>query len=131
MTITQLASAALRAWAAFLDSIGAAWFDWKTALERSVAFHDDAMHVLAGVILQLAAAVLLRTSLARAGPWLAVLALELLNEWSDLRQDLWPPNARSAQVGEGIKDLLLTLALPTLLLAIARWHPRLLVGSRG
>ena len=108
-----------------VDRLGASWFEWKMVLEHSVAFHDDALHVIAGVIVQLAAAAVLRLSLARLGPWFVVLALELLNEWSDLRWELWPLPQRSAQLGEGLKDIVLTMALPTVLLLLTRFYPRL------
>jgi hypothetical protein len=112
-----------------VDHLGASWVEWKTVLEHSIAFHDDALHVIVGVIVQLAAAWVLRRALAELGPWLVVLALELLNEWRDLAWDLWPAPLRSAQVGEGFKDLLLTMGLPTLLMLLARFSPRLFSGA--
>ncbi|MET0179107.1 MAG: hypothetical protein ABW194_01330 [Novosphingobium sp.] len=109
-----------------VDALGAEWFNVKTALERSVGFHDDALHVIVGVLAQLVLAAALRSSVSRLAPWLIVLALELVNEWSDFRFDLWPEAERSAQVGEAVKDVLLTMALPTVLLILARKFPRLL-----
>lgn len=61
------------------------------------------------------------------GPWLMVLALELANEWSDLYIEVWPQHAM--QWGESAKDVLLAMALPTLLLIVARYRPRLLTGD--
>jgi len=115
----------LQALAARADRLGADWFTVKTALEHAIGFADDALHVLVGVVLQLLAAMVLRVPIARWRPWLVVLALELLNEWNDLRIDLWPHADRSAQLGEGLKDILLTMALPTLLLLATRWLPGL------
>ena len=109
----------------WLTTLGLGWFDLKMLLERSVAFDSDGLHVLAGVMLQLAAAAVLRSSLARWWPWLVVLALTSGNEAVDLWVEQWPDAELSAQWGESIKDLVLTLALPTLLLLVARKWPRL------
>ena len=56
-----------------------------------------------------------------------VLTLEMANEWSDLYTEAWPQHAM--QWGESAKDVLLTKALPTLLLLLARCRPRLLTGD--
>ncbi|MGH6787065.1 MAG: hypothetical protein ACREBO_09555 [Novosphingobium sp.] len=119
--IDQLASLATR--------VGFDWFRAKTFLEHSVAFHDDALHVIGGVLVQLIAAALLRRSVASWRPWLAVLALELLNEANDFAIEAWPYVDRPMQWGEGVKDVLLTLALPTVLLVVARRWPGVLSGS--
>jgi hypothetical protein len=110
----------------WLTALGLGWFDLKMLLERSLAFDSDGLHVLAGVALQLAAAALLRTSVARWWPWLAVLALTLANEAVDLWIEQWTGPELAGQWGESVKDVLLTLALPTLLLVVARRWPRLL-----
>jgi hypothetical protein len=88
----------------------------------------DALHVIAGVLLQLAGVALWRVhGLASLRPWLAVLALTLLNELHDLWVEQWPSPAM--QVGEGIKDVVLTLFLPTVLLLIARASPTFLLAN--
>ncbi|URD61698.1 hypothetical protein M8312_04080 [Sphingomonas sp. KRR8] len=84
----------------------------------------DSLHVLVGVLLQLGAASLLRRGLSDWRPWLLVLSLELLNEANDLWVERWPDPGQ--QYGEGVKDILLTMILPTLLLIIARRRPALL-----
>jgi diacylglycerol kinase len=111
-----------------IERAGLDWFEAKTAFERSIAFGHDALHVLAGVVVQLLAAALLRRSVAQWQPWLAVLVLELLNEASDLHGEVWPD--RLNQWGESAKDVALTMALPTLLLLVSRFAPRLLVRGR-
>lgn len=83
----------------------------------------DSLHVVAGVVLQLLAAAFLRRPVSHRAPWLCVLALELLNEISDLWVETWPLPAM--QWGEGVKDILLTMTLPTLLLLLARHRPGL------
>ncbi len=114
----------------FANRASLEWFDLKTLAERSVSFHDDALHVMVGVLLQLLIAAVLRSSASRIGPWLCVLALELANEAGDLHYDLWPANARSSQFGEGLKDVLLTLFLPTVLLIVSRRFPTVLGRRR-
>lgn len=88
----------------------------------------DALHVIVGVLLQLVAAALFRTVLARWLPWLAVFGLALLNESMDLAVERWPH--LGMQLGEGSKDLLLTMALPTLLMLSARYCPTLITEAR-
>ena len=107
--------------AGVLARVGADVFAAKIAIERSVAFSDDALHIVSGVLLQLGFAFALRSSLMSWRPWLFVLALELLNEINDLYMSKWA-NFWS----ESAKDLLLTMMLPTLLLAVARTKPHLL-----
>ena len=86
----------------------------------------DSLHVLAGVMLQLAAARVMRTSVADFRPWLLVLGLELANEAYDLLVEHWPDPGM--QWGEGLKDVLLTMFLPTILLLVARHRSGLLAG---
>ena len=112
------------------DLLGRVAMDWsqtKTFIEHMIGFSHDALHVMVGVCLQLLFAALFRLSARSIGPWLMVLALELANEWSDLYIEVWPQHAM--QWGEGAKDVLLTMALPTLLLIVARYRPKLLCGD--
>ena len=99
------------------------WWELKQLVEQSTGFSMDALHVVAGVAVQLFAAALLRSTVARWVPWLIVLALELLNEISDFTIERWPD--LQMQLGESVKDVLLTMALPTLLLLAARIRPAL------
>jgi len=106
------------------DRIALGWYQAKQAFELAVPFHNDALHVLAVVAVQLLAALILRSSLSRLAPWLVVAILTLANEWSDLRTERWPDP--SQQWTESGKDVALTLVLPTLLLLVARLRPKLL-----
>ncbi|MBH9538468.1 hypothetical protein [Novosphingopyxis sp. YJ-S2-01] len=108
--------------------LGEAASRYKMLFEHMLGFSSDALHVLVGVALQLFVAWVSRRSLAHTLPWLTVVMLELLNEGNDLLTEIWPDPAM--QAGEGLKDLLLTIALPTLLLVIARKRPSLLVSRR-
>ncbi|HZF44923.1 MAG TPA: hypothetical protein VEZ26_01200 [Sphingomonadaceae bacterium] len=106
-----------------LSAVEAWWGDSKTLVEHSVGFSHDALHVLAGPCIQLLTAAILRTSIRSPWPWFVVLLLELANEWHDLRAEHWPDP--QMQWGEGVKDVILTMALPTLLLALGRFAPSL------
>lgn len=100
------------------------WYQVKLFIEHTSGFSMDALHVIIGVVLQLAIALLFRSSLSRPLPLLAVLALELINEASDFRVEIWPQPGM--QFGESAKDIFLTMALPTLLFLIARYRGKLL-----
>jgi hypothetical protein len=104
----------------------AIWFELKELVRHSTGWPMDTLHVLGGVILQLAVAALLRTSLASRWPWLIVFALELANEAYDLWLERWP--SLGMQLGEGLRDLVATMLLPTLLWWVARRRPKLLSG---
>ena len=99
------------------------WNDAKVFLEHVVAFSQDSLHVIASVLIQLVAALMLRKSVSSWWPWLVVLTAAAINELADLWIDQWPQPA--VQYGEGARDLLLTLLLPTLLLITSRTFPTL------
>jgi len=103
------------------------WYQVKLFVEHAMGISMDALHVLIGAALFLIAAKLMRRSAASLGPWLATLILELGNEAYDLGVERWPDPG--SQLGEGFKDILLTMALPTLLLLVARSRPSLLVAT--
>ena len=101
------------------------WYRLKLFLSYATSLSMDALHIVAGVVALFLFARLFRRTIADVRPWLAVLLFELLNEWSDLRFEEWPEPA--SQYGEAAKDILLTMILPTLLLLVARYRPRLIV----
>lgn len=104
------------------------WYEAKMIIERAGTVSTDAMHVIAGVLLQLLFAMLVRRPLSSWLPWLAVLAVLLFNEGIDLWAERWP--SLSMQLGEGVKDLLLTMLLPTVLLVAFRLSPALRLARR-
>ena len=106
----------------------AVWFDFKEFVRHSTGWPMDTLHVMGGVMLQLMVAALLRTSLGSKWPWLIVLGLELINEAYDLWLERWPSLAM--QLGEGARDLVGTMLLPTLLWWVVRRRPRLLSGAK-
>ncbi len=102
-----------------------AW-DWKTAkefLEKSVTISSDSLHVIGGVVVLLGSALLLRKPVSSPLPWLIVLVLICINEAIDLQYPQWKVPAMD--LGESAKDLMLTMALPTMMLVFARLFPRL------
>jgi hypothetical protein len=103
------------------------WYEVKLFVEHTCGISMDALHVLVGFTVFLLSAGLLRRSIASPLPWLAVLIVEVINEAYDLRVEQWP--SLGSQLGEGIKDVILTMALPTLIAAAARWRPALLVAA--
>jgi hypothetical protein len=102
------------------------WHQFKDWAEHASGLDMDALHVHAGVLLQIAAAVILRRPLRSLWPWLAVLGIEFANEAYDYTYEIWP--TRDIQFAEGVRDMWNTMALPTLILLLARYAPRLIVG---
>lgn len=98
------------------------WYQVKLFAQHMSGIHMDALHVIAGVALQLLVAMLPRQSVARPLPLLAVLALEIVNEANDFRVEIWPD--AGMQFGEAAKDVVLTMALPLLIFLLARRRPR-------
>lgn len=112
-----------------LHNLAVVWTDTKLFLEQVVAFSQDSLHVIASVLIQLVAALLLRRSISSWWPWLVVFAAAAINESADLWIDQWPEPA--VQYGEGVRDLLLTMLLPTLLLITSRIFPSLYRSTRS
>lgn len=103
------------------------WYQFKLFLEHASGISMDALHILVGFTIFLVAARLLRRTVASLLPWLVLLILEIGNEAYDLHVEVWPNPGM--QWGESAKDIMLTMALPTLLLIVARWRPALLGGN--
>jgi hypothetical protein len=99
------------------------WYEAKMFIEHASVIHSDGLHVLIGVLAWLVAAMALRRSLTARLPWLVLLVLTVLNECVDLWAEQWPEKAM--QIGESVKDVVLTMALPTLLALAIRWRPNL------
>ena len=104
------------------------WHEFKLFAEHASGISMDALHVIAGVLIQVAVAAILNSSLASWRPWLVVLSLEVINEAFDLWVERWPH--LGMQLGEGVKDVLLTMLLPTLLLLLVRRRPALVSAAR-
>ena len=115
-------------WAA-LTSVMSSWHQAKLFVEHSTAVSHDSLHVIVGVIGFLILGLLMRRPIAAWRPWLWLLALALWNETVDLWVERWPDPGM--QYGEGAKDLLLTMILPTVLLIASRIRPELFRPSAG
>lgn len=100
--------------------------DWMglKGLAADVSVEKDALHIYAAFAVQVGAAALFRTSLARWLPWFAVLLVELANEG----MDMWfgeEAHIRQWQLDGARHDIINTMILPTLLLLLARYAPGL------
>lgn len=102
--------------AAFLS-----WYEAKMFLEHSTSVSPDALHVIAGAVIFLACALLFQRPIADVRVWAALLCLNFFNEFVDLWAERWPDPAR--QYGQGMKDLLLTMVVPTILYLVSRFAP--------
>jgi hypothetical protein len=107
------------------------WYHFKEWLEAFTGLDMDALHVHAGLLIQLLAAWTSRRSLRSPIPWLVVLAAASANEIYDLGIDPWPDAERYSQWLEGAKDMINTMLVPTLLLVLARYAPGVLTGQAG
>ena len=102
------------------------WFGVKQWLSVGTGLGMDALHVHAGVLLQVAAALVLRRRLSSPLPWLLLLLFVLANEFYDYGYEIW--RDRAAQRAEALRDSWNTMLLPTLILLLARYAPQLFVG---
>ena len=110
------------------SAIASDWYRLKIVIEHVAGFSHDAIHVLVGGAGPLAVAFFARRTIASWLPWLVMLALILFNETVDLWVEHWPD--RMLQYGDGAKDIILTMALPTLLLVTARLMPQIYARKR-
>jgi hypothetical protein len=99
------------------------WHEGKLFIEHVLAINHDTLHMMFGVVIWLVLCLVTRRTIASPYPWLWLLALILWNETVDLWNEQWPHPGQ--QYGEGAKDILVTMALPTLFLLAARFVPRL------
>lgn len=105
------------------------WYEVKLLVQHASGISMDALHVIAGVFLQFALALIFRVPLSRWSVWISVLAFELVNEVGDLHTETWPH--LGMQYGEGLKDVVLTMVLPTVVLAASMLKPSLFSGEAG
>lgn len=106
------------------------WYQFKLLVEHASGISMDALHVLAGIGLQLSFSLLFRIPLSRWRSWLFVLLLLLANEAGDLWVEQWPEPAM--QYGEGLKDIVVTMLVPTALTLLARRKPSIFAtGTRS
>jgi hypothetical protein len=101
----------------------ASWHDGKLFIEESLPVGHDSLHVMVGVLLWLVVGLVTRWPLSARGPWLCLLAVILWNESVDLFSARWPHP--DGQYGEGAKDVLITMLVPSALLFAIRVRPDL------
>src|SRR4051812_1193280 len=94
------------------------WHQGKLFVEHSIGINHDALHIIVGMFVWLGLCLVSRRSIASTRPWLWLLAVILWNETVDLWTEQWPDPGM--QYGEGAKDILLTMLLPTVLGLLVR-----------
>ena len=99
------------------------WYETKMFIEHSTSVSPDALHMIAGLAVVTAAAILLKRSLADGIPMLVLMGALLLNEATDLWVEQWP--SPHMQYGEAARDLILTMVVPIFVFVTARYAPRL------
>ena len=99
------------------------WHDSKLFVERLTSVSHDALHVIAGTCVWLLLALFLRRPVTSWLPLGGTVAVALVNELVDVWVELWPQ--ATMQAGEAAKDLMTTIAIPTLLLVAFRSLPGL------
>ena len=105
------------------------WYQFKLFIAHASGISMDAWHILVGVVAFLIIARLLDSNVTKPVPWLVLLTAELINEAYDIHIERWPDLA--SQLGEGAKDIMLTMALPTLIAIAGRYWPHLLIRRDG
>lgn len=105
------------------------WLAFKDELAQFTV-EKDALHIYAAFAVQLFAATLLRKPLSSWLPWAAVLLVELLNEAGDMLLDQTEPHIRQWQIDGAIHDVINTMLLPTALMLLVRYMPRLFEAPR-
>jgi hypothetical protein len=96
------------------------WIQLKIQIEALTGLDRDALHVYAALIGFIAAALVLRRTLASPIPWLLVLAAELVNEAWDIHSD---GLVEQWEIDGAKHDIWNTMLAPTLLLLVARIAP--------
>ena len=109
-------------WRALIEAM-TAWHQGKLFIEHALTISHDTLHIIAGLLLWIALGLALRRPLPSWRPWLWLFALTLWNEAVDLWVEQWPDPGQ--QYGEGVKDLLLTMAVPTIVMLVGRARPDL------
>lgn len=103
-----------------MERLALDWYQVKLFAQHASGVSMDALHVIAGTGLLFFAALLLRTSVARAPPLAIVLLVAIGNEASDFRAGVWPQLAM--QAGEAAKDIVLTMMVPVVIFLAARYR---------
>lgn len=103
------------------------WHQGKLFIEHTLNVSHQSLHIFIGLLLWIVLGLVLRRPLTSWAPWLWVFAAVLFNETVDLWVEQWPDPGQ--QYGEGAKDVLLTMAVPTIVMLAARLRPDLFRAS--
>ena len=106
-------------------AMGAHKLDWQQIKETIASYtglERDALHIYAALLVQVGAALVLRRRLSHWLPWVAVLVFAVGNEWLDTYGD---DLVEQWELDASLHDLWNTMLLPTLLLLLAPFAPRL------
>lgn len=103
------------------------WYGLKLAVVQATGLSRDLLHVFMGVGAMVLAALVLRRPLSSPLPWAALLIAELANEAYDLHREAWLDRPMWPA---SIRDLLVTMAIPTALLLLTRLAPGLFAPPR-
>lgn len=95
------------------------YHELKVLIEAYTGLEKDALHIHAALLLYVLAMVAFRQSRRSRFPWLFVLAVELFNEFLDLRHQYRLDEP--LQWSGAAKDLWNTMLWPTVLLFIGRY----------
>jgi len=99
-------------------------------LAADLTIAKDALHIYLAFVIQVSAATIFRKPLSSGLPWLTVLLIELVNEGLDmwLGEEL---HLKRWQLEGAAHDLVNTMILPTALLLLCRYSPRLFSRRRS
>lgn len=114
-------------WVGIRDAM-ISWHQGKLFIEHAVTINHDALHIIVGTLVWLLLATLLRRPITSWYPWFWTLAVIMWNETVDLWTEQWPQPGQ--QYGEGAKDLLLTMLIPTIMALSVRFVPGLIRAPR-
>jgi hypothetical protein len=101
----------------WIEESAAGWEHWKHGVEALFWYQADSLHVVCGVLLIIFFALVTGKSLASFIPWTLLVLASCVNEGIDI----WFTH----HVAESVKDTVLTILPPSVLLVTARWFPSL------
>lgn len=102
------------------------WLRLKAEILAWTGVDRDALLVFAALLGHLAAAAVLRLSAASLWPWLCVLAVVGGNEAATVLLD---GRALPGEIAVGMRDVWIAMAVPTLLMLVARIDPKVLART--
>ncbi len=106
------------------------WYEIKFWLAEISGLDRDSLHIYAAVLIQFSVALVIRRSVAHPLPWLAVLIASVINEYADYRALAPVERFFEPFMRELYSDIANTMALPTILLLVARFWPGWLIGEK-